>query len=182
MEHPWLTDRSGAIEALLGMASTVSEAGSLLRYIITAGQLLVHSNGSRGLVETGELAVLLSIAIEAQRGIDVQERYRELEELGPESTHYGLAILGAFDECDVDLHWRECLEARGVTVDHFWLEDAAPLDYTLNLGHSFSRRAAVAPMPSDEALPAWPGAPTIPGLTPPPRIRATHTRGYAPAP
>lgn len=164
------------------MTSTVNEAGSLLRYIITAGQLLVHRDGSRGLVETGELAVLFSIAFEAQRGVDVEARYAKFDELGPEFTHYGLAILGAFERCDVDLHWRECLEARGLTVEYFWLEDAAPLDYTLNLGHSFSRRAAVAPAVPDEALAAWPDASKVPGLTPPPRINATHTRGYAPAP
>lgn len=182
MQHPWLTDRSGAIEALLGMTSTVNEAGSLLRYIITAGQLLVHRGGARGLVETNELAVLLSISFEAQRGVDVVARYGKFDELGPEFTHYGIAILGAFDQADVDLHWRDCLEARGLTVEHFWLEDASPLDYTLNLGSDFSRRAALAPPAPEPTTHPWTGVPSLPSMAPPApaKVRATHTRGYAP--
>jgi hypothetical protein len=160
------------------MASTVNEAGSLLRYILTAGQLLVHRDGARGLVELGELAVLLSIGFEAKRGVDVQAKYGDCGELGPDSTHYGVAILAAFDNCDIDLHWRECLEARGLTVEHFWLEDAAPLDYTLDFGQSFSRHAAVGTAKAEEPASAFPVPPSIPGLIPPSRLRPTHSRSY----
>lgn len=144
----WLTDPTGLLPKLLAQCQTIDEARSLFVYIMRQGQVLVSDQGAH-VFDRNELAVILSLHLEALRGADIGARYATYGSLGPDATVYGKEIVGALDEPVSASAPASSPEARlamaGLRVERFqeWREQGRlsqilESKYTVDIGRDFS--------------------------------------------
>lgn len=144
----WLTDPTGLLPKLLARCQTIDDAASLFVYIMRQGQVLV-SDQEAHLFDRNELAVILSLHLEALRGADIGARYALYGALGPDGTVYGNEIIAALDGPVSASSPASPPEARlalaGLRVEHFqmWREQGRLCQilqpkYTVDIGRDFS--------------------------------------------
>lgn len=140
MRRPWLSDPTGAIEAVLDLCATLEDATQCITYILHAGQLIQFGDIPAPGMFLGdtEWAVLLSFELETRAGVDIHERYAWH---GSTQGEHGEAIRKAVQATRPDMAWRERLGAVGVTIaDVSTVPDGELrcLSYELHFGQDFS--------------------------------------------